>query len=64
MEMTKLEILQWYDRARQRIELRRRGAIPGWPLSVDDYESYRLSIERHFRHLKKAFNESLKQSGK
>jgi len=60
--LSKSEILAWYKRANARLQRRQRGKGGYWPrLTSSDREVYVQSIERHFSHLKRAFNERLRK---
>jgi hypothetical protein len=59
--LKKSEILAWYQRANQRISLRKCQNAGHFPrLSDKDVAAYSESVERHFSHLKRRFNDQLK----
>ena len=62
--LQKHEILKWYKRACDELELRATGSsrtFPGVRMSGQDLQAYHRSVEALFLRLKKRFNRELKE---
>ena len=62
--LTKDEIINWYKTAKGILELRRVGKHKSGRLTEEAFNAYTLSVDSHFKDLKKRFNLRLKNGQK